>query len=216
MEFHLASRKPVEEFLEAKARAHNPSSAARPLLGPVARAVGKSSRRAMDRAVIAEALVGVYRQLLIELAAAGADWVQMDEPCLGLDLPEEHRNLFGYTRCSSYRPAVPRFSWRRTSRTWVRTWNSLCAYRSRACIWTWSAVLASSRKLWRWRPTTCCCRSARWMAEISGGRIWIGSWRRSAGPLRASAPSASRLRHPARCSTFSGRSGSRASARSGD
>ena len=39
------------------------------------------------------------------------------------------------------------------------------------------AVLASSRKLWRWRPTTCCCRSASWMAEISGGRIWIGLWR---------------------------------------
>lgn len=92
MEFHLGSRKPVEEFLEAKALGFT----TRPvLLGPVSLALlGKTHGTRWDRATIAQALVGVYRQLLIELAAAGADWVQMDEPCLGLDLPEEHRNLF--------------------------------------------------------------------------------------------------------------------------
>jgi 5-methyltetrahydropteroyltriglutamate--homocysteine methyltransferase len=93
MEFHLGSRKPVEEFLEARAL----GLTTRPvLLGPVSLALlGKTHGTRWDRATIAQALVGVYRQLLIELAAAGADWVQMDEPCLGLDLPEEHRNLFG-------------------------------------------------------------------------------------------------------------------------
>lgn len=93
MEFRLASRKPVEEFLEAKAL----GLTTRPvLLGPVSLALlGKARGVRWDQATIAQALVGVYRQLLIELAAAGADWVQIDEPCLGLDLPEEHRNLFG-------------------------------------------------------------------------------------------------------------------------
>jgi 5-methyltetrahydropteroyltriglutamate--homocysteine methyltransferase len=135
MEFRLASRKPVEEFLEAKALGFT----TRPvLLGPVSLALlGKAHGSRWGRATIAQALVGVYQEVLIELAAAGADWVQMDEPCLGLDLPEEHRiRSTAYTRCSAYRRAVPRFSWRRTSRTWVRTWNSLCGCRSRACTWT--------------------------------------------------------------------------------
>lgn len=56
--------------------------------------------------------------------------------------------------------------------------------------------------LWRWRPITCCYRSVWWMAGISGGRIWIGLWRRSAWPLSAWVPSASRLCPPARCSMF--------------
>ena len=92
MEFHLASRKPVEEFLEAKALGFT----TRPvLLGPVSLALlGKARGARCDQAVIAQELAGVYRELLVELAAAGADWVQIDEPCLGLDLPEDHRNLF--------------------------------------------------------------------------------------------------------------------------
>ena len=92
MEFHLASRKSVEEFLEAKALGFT----TRPvLLGPVSLALlGKARSARCDQAVIAQELAGVYRELLVELAAAGADWVQIDEPCLGLDLPEDHRNLF--------------------------------------------------------------------------------------------------------------------------
>ena len=92
MEFHFASRKPVEEFLEAKALGFT----TRPvLLGPVSLALlGKAHGSRWDQAMIAQAVAGVYRELLIELAAAGADWVQMDEPCLGPDLPGEHRNVF--------------------------------------------------------------------------------------------------------------------------
>ena len=93
MEFHLADRKPVEEYLEAKALGFD----TRPvLLGPVSFAMlGRIRNRSLNRAGIANALVEVYCDLLRELASAGATWVQIDEPCLGLDFPPAMRDVFG-------------------------------------------------------------------------------------------------------------------------
>lgn len=41
-----------------------------------------------------ERLVPVYQQLIQKIAATGANWLQIDEPILGLDLPEPWRNAF--------------------------------------------------------------------------------------------------------------------------
>src|SRR5438128_12517842 len=41
-----------------------------------------------------ERLVPVYEEVLKLLQKAGADWVQIDEPCLVLDLPEEAHSAF--------------------------------------------------------------------------------------------------------------------------
>jgi 5-methyltetrahydropteroyltriglutamate--homocysteine methyltransferase len=76
----------VAEFLEARALGHQ----VRPvLLGPVsflllAKAVDGSARLAL-----LDALLPAYAELLGKLAAAGAAWVQLDEPCLVLDLDDE-------------------------------------------------------------------------------------------------------------------------------
>jgi 5-methyltetrahydropteroyltriglutamate--homocysteine methyltransferase len=90
--FRAEWTKPVDEFLEAKALGIH----TRPvLLGPVSLLLlGKT--RSPDRAPLAliEGLIPVYEELLQRLAAAGADWVQLDEPCLALDhSPEAVRAL---------------------------------------------------------------------------------------------------------------------------
>ena len=83
-EFALASSKPVDEFLEAKAL----GIPARPvLLGPVSfLLLGKAKDPGVDPLDLWPGLVPVYEELLRRLAAAGAEWVQVDEPCLATDL----------------------------------------------------------------------------------------------------------------------------------
>ena len=48
------------------------------------------------------ALIDVYEEVLVALAAAGASWVQIDEPALGLDLPT--------STLDAYRPAYDRLA----------------------------------------------------------------------------------------------------------
>ncbi|WP_406697896.1 5-methyltetrahydropteroyltriglutamate--homocysteine S-methyltransferase [Singulisphaera sp. Ch08] len=83
-EFRLDAAKPLAEFAEAKAL----GIPARPvLLGPVSfLLLGKikdAGRKPLD---LWPALVPVYEELLRRLRAAGADWVQIDEPCLATDV----------------------------------------------------------------------------------------------------------------------------------
>jgi 5-methyltetrahydropteroyltriglutamate--homocysteine methyltransferase len=96
-DFELASTKPLDEFLEAKAQGIH----TRPvLLGQVSLALlsrvsetGAGTADVVVRAV--ERLVPVYAELLDRLARAGADWVQMDEPVLALDLAPGVLRAFG-------------------------------------------------------------------------------------------------------------------------
>jgi 5-methyltetrahydropteroyltriglutamate--homocysteine methyltransferase len=89
-DFELASTKPLDEFLEAEAQGVH----TRPVLvGPVSLALlsrsgeAGAARRAEVVARVVERLVPVYAELLLRLERAGADWVQIDEPALALDLP---------------------------------------------------------------------------------------------------------------------------------
>ena len=88
-EFTLASTKPLDEFREAKASAFH----TRPvLLGPVTYLLlGKSKNSEFDPLSLLPGLLPVYAEILRRLAAAGADWVQIDEPCLVLDLDDRAR-----------------------------------------------------------------------------------------------------------------------------
>lgn len=75
----------VEEFKEAKAQGFT----ARPvIIGPVTYiALGKiKNEKDGDRRKLLDKLLPVYEQLLAELKAAGAEWVQIDEPWLAMDL----------------------------------------------------------------------------------------------------------------------------------
>ncbi|GAB3781639.1 5-methyltetrahydropteroyltriglutamate--homocysteine S-methyltransferase [Dyella agri] len=80
--FALVGDKPLAEFREARALGHH----ARPvLLGPVSFLLLSKTVDGSDRLALLDALLPAYVELLRQLAAAGADWVQLDEPCLVLD-----------------------------------------------------------------------------------------------------------------------------------
>jgi 5-methyltetrahydropteroyltriglutamate--homocysteine methyltransferase len=84
MKLRVSSQKPVEELREAKALGVR----TRPvLLGPVSFVLlGKERHAGADPNDVAEAAADIYGQVLNRLRSEVAVWVQMDEPCLGLDL----------------------------------------------------------------------------------------------------------------------------------
>ena len=104
--FALRSRKPVEEFTEALRLGVR----TRPvLLGPVTYLLlSKSSDPDFDPLSLLGELAEVYAQVLAELAVAGADWVQLDEPALGLTLDDPQRAAFGraYARLAAAAPGL--------------------------------------------------------------------------------------------------------------
>ena len=89
--FRLRGDKPVAEYLEAHAQGHG----TRPvLLGPVSFLLLAKTVDGSDRLALLDRLLPVYAELLTKLHAAGADWVQLDEPCLVLDLDEATRSAY--------------------------------------------------------------------------------------------------------------------------
>ncbi len=82
--FALSSTKIIDEFTEALEL----GITTRPvLLGPVSfLLLGKVKDSAVEPTELLDRLLPVYEQVLARLAAAGAKWVQIDEPCLVLDL----------------------------------------------------------------------------------------------------------------------------------
>jgi 5-methyltetrahydropteroyltriglutamate--homocysteine methyltransferase len=95
MRFRVGSTQPVDHFLEARALGIH----TRPvLLGPVSfLLLSKPKSASLDRLSLLDALLGVYEEILSRLAKAGANWVQMDEPVLALDLDTHVRDAFGPT-----------------------------------------------------------------------------------------------------------------------
>jgi 5-methyltetrahydropteroyltriglutamate--homocysteine methyltransferase len=91
--FTLSSTKAVDEFLEAKELGIH----TRPVLvGPVSfLLLGKSKDERLDNLSLLDNLLPVYEEVLRKLAEAGADWVQIDEPCLGLKSDNAQRAAFG-------------------------------------------------------------------------------------------------------------------------
>lgn len=87
--FELASLKAVDEYREAKALGYQ----TRPvLLGPVTfLKLGKSKDAGFDPLSLLPKLLPVYIDVLRRLAASGAEWAQLDEPCLVLDLDDATR-----------------------------------------------------------------------------------------------------------------------------
>jgi 5-methyltetrahydropteroyltriglutamate--homocysteine methyltransferase len=91
-EFHLGSNKPIDEFLEAKSQGIH----TRPvLIGPITFLhLSKSSDNNFNPLTLLDNIIPIYAEILRRLQAAGADWVQIDEPCLVLDLNEDVKNAF--------------------------------------------------------------------------------------------------------------------------
>jgi len=90
--FRLSSRKPVSEYLEAKALGIDATPV---LIGPITfLLLAKTRGSAFDRLSLLDALLPVYAETLETLASAGATWVQLDEPMLALDRSEAERAAF--------------------------------------------------------------------------------------------------------------------------
>jgi len=108
MRYELRSTKAVEDYLEAKALGIR----TRPvLLGPVSFVLlGKPTDDAVSREQVLRSILPLYAELLKRLAGAGAEWVQMDEPCLCLDLDREARWFYAdaYTKLAN-EPSLPKF-----------------------------------------------------------------------------------------------------------
>ncbi|PSR05367.1 MAG: 5-methyltetrahydropteroyltriglutamate--homocysteine S-methyltransferase, partial [Bacteroidetes bacterium SW_8_64_56] len=91
-EFSLSSTKVIDEYEEAKAQGVE----TRPvLIGPVSfLLLGKTQEDDLDALTLLGDLLPVYAEVLRELADAGCEAVQLDEPTLVLDLSDEERAAF--------------------------------------------------------------------------------------------------------------------------
>ncbi len=93
--FQLSWSQLFEEVEEAQALGH----AIKPVLvGPLTylwlgKLKGEDAER-FDKLELLERLLPVYGEVLDRLAAQGVEWVQIDEPILALDLPQEWKNAF--------------------------------------------------------------------------------------------------------------------------
>lgn len=91
-QFTLATKHTLDSFTAAKAAGYT----TRPvIIGPVTfLSLGKMRTGDGDAMRLLPKLLPVYQQLLTELKAAGAEWIQMDEPCLALDLSPAQKSAY--------------------------------------------------------------------------------------------------------------------------
>ncbi|RYF82838.1 MAG: 5-methyltetrahydropteroyltriglutamate--homocysteine S-methyltransferase [Comamonadaceae bacterium] len=90
--FGLQSVRLFDEVAQAQSLGHAVKVV---LLGPLSFLwLGKEKEARFDRFSLLDALLPVYEQVLARLKQQGVEWVQMDEPILGLDLPEPWRHAY--------------------------------------------------------------------------------------------------------------------------
>lgn len=91
-QFRLSWTQILEEVDEALALGHKVKPV---LLGPVTYLwLGKVKGEQFDRLSLLKDILPVYQQVLAELAKRNIEWVQIDEPALVLELPQEWLNAF--------------------------------------------------------------------------------------------------------------------------
>lgn len=90
--FALSWEQLFEEVAEAHALGHKVKPV---LIGPLTYLwLGKAKGSDFDKLELLESLLPVYGEIFQRLAAQGVEWVQIDEPILVLDLPQEWKNAF--------------------------------------------------------------------------------------------------------------------------
>lgn len=89
--FKLSSTKVFDEFAEAKAA----GIAARPVLpGPITYLKQAKKKGDWCRCTLVPGIVAAYIEILKKLKAAGAEWVQLDEPWLVMDLQPRYKDAY--------------------------------------------------------------------------------------------------------------------------
>jgi len=91
-QFALSWEQLFDEVDEAKALGH----AIKPvIIGPLTYLwLGRAKGADFDKLELVDRLLPLYDQVLNRLAAQGVEWVQIDEPILVLDLPQEWKNAY--------------------------------------------------------------------------------------------------------------------------
>ena len=91
-QFKLSSDKIFNEFAGARQAGIN----AKPvIIGPVSYLLlGKEKEEGFDKLDLAENLLPVYIEILTRLQEQGAEWIQLDEPFLALDLTEKAKQTY--------------------------------------------------------------------------------------------------------------------------
>lgn len=94
-QFTLYNTKVIHEFTEAK---HHGIPAKPVMLGPVSYLMlGKEKEAGFHRLDLIKKLLPVYLEVLGKLEQAGAYYIQLDEPCLSLNLSASERQVFRKT-----------------------------------------------------------------------------------------------------------------------
>ncbi len=104
--FKLLDLKIIDEFIEAKQLGIRTKPV---LLGPVSfLLLGKEKEDGFNRIDLLDNLLPAYFEILSDLSDNGAEWVQLDEPCLVLDLTSEQKKAFktAYSRIRKEFPAL--------------------------------------------------------------------------------------------------------------
>lgn len=106
-QFRIFSEKVFAEYNHARQISGN---AAKPvLLGPVSYLLlGKEKEVGFERIDLIKNLVPVYIDIIKRLKAYGAEWIQLDEPCLALDLNEKEKQalVYAYQEISQRCPGI--------------------------------------------------------------------------------------------------------------
>ncbi|WP_109299023.1 5-methyltetrahydropteroyltriglutamate--homocysteine S-methyltransferase [Aquimarina sp. AU474] len=91
-EFQLFSTKVIDEFYEAKELGILTKPV---LIGPVSYILlGKEKEGNFDKTELLKKLIPVYIEIIEKLEALGVEWIQFDEPFLGLDLSDKEKNAY--------------------------------------------------------------------------------------------------------------------------
>jgi 5-methyltetrahydropteroyltriglutamate--homocysteine methyltransferase len=107
-QYSLHSTKVIDEYLEAKALGIE----TRPVvLGPVSFVLlGKATDPRVTRSSVLQQILPIYKALLMRLSAEGAEWIQLDEPCLCLDLDATAESMYRDTYAELSKTAsLPKF-----------------------------------------------------------------------------------------------------------
>ena len=90
--FELSWNELFDEVAEALALGHKVKPV---IIGPLTYLwLGKAKGNEFDKLDLLENLLPVYADILSRLAEQGVEWVQIDEPILSLDLPQDWKNAF--------------------------------------------------------------------------------------------------------------------------
>ena len=158
--FSLASTKPIDEFREAKALGITTKPV---LVGPMTfLLLGKSRGARFDRLDLLDRLLPVYVDVLNRLVAAGATWVQLDEPCLVLDRTPAERDAYrrAYGILAERAPKAKILLATYFGGLDDNLSTALCGAVATDCTWISRALHGSSTRCWRHGRPAASCRSA--------------------------------------------------------